>query len=816
MSSADMEKGSSSKQDEVIRDLMSKENPVGGIPGNTMFRVVVQLALRGTIMILLLACIIWVPATEPYFGRFKPYMALAMCIYVFTITPILGSTIDNASAGIAGTFAAVLNTWVLRGFFAEGVEPNGSTTVLVVGWLNFILFDLFFLMANVRMATRMFALANHTGFMLMFLNPADQTPFSKNFTINPNGVAVSSFLGVALGSLLGILTMFVPFPFGSAFNTMKASAHKASADTAKLFLGAVTYFSGSAASVQIEFQLAACRNLRNQLNGLGGPIGAAWSEGFDLGSRGVVRCLMAEQAKMLDSVFDILHALHIALATEDFGESHKRCMNAIGGASQNLAEKVGVLLMYVTHAAGDGSISGGEAAELQSLVRDVEQAKKNLAMKFNDYRKTQAKQISPEILSESFFVFALSAYGRKVCEYAAVLAGSPPQPAGLGATLSAGFMATFQIGGKYYARFVLRYMLALFCCMIFAVTMDNYGGACAVMAVFLLNTRVGPDMMATINTLLAVVIAVVVGGVVYSYSCDSGYGDFVLLIISFFYFWITMIVAFGGSSFALIGIFMAALYPFTTVKECPSFDVSDQAAAAGLWIAIRGTLIAMLIVSFFEICSIPGEQAKLACESLDDAIKHISAAFDDLWSERDPHGSVSTVSGSLGDAAMFNAGAKLEPRFWKCKWKAEFVAELIDAVTKLRLDVLTIRHAMEGSDGDCDEVVKTLKKVSAFKKMEDDISRTLEDAREIAIDLVKHEHGTFSGMNKLDSVEGLDDLDGYDAALNSLNLHVKLSPTPPDSMEDDLTCQLCIVCTMLDYSVKHVASIIKSTVRKNV
>merc|ERR1719161_3089294 len=368
-----------------------------------------------------------------------------------------------------------------------------------------------------------------------------------------------------------------------------------------------------------------------------------------------------------------------------------------------------------------------------------------------------------------------------------------------------GVKGTFTMSGKYYARFVIRYFAALVACMIFGVAMDNYGGSCAVMAVFLLNTRVGPDMMATINTLLAVVIAVVVGGVIFSYGCDSQYGDFVLPIISFFYFWITMIIAFGGSSFALIGIFMAALFPFTTVKECPSFDVSDQASAAGLWVAIRGTLIAMLIVSFFEICSIPGEQAKLECES-----------FDDLWSERDPHGSVSTVSGSLGDAAMFNAGAKLEPRFWKCKWKAEFVAELIDAVTKLRLDVLTIRHAMEGSDGDCDEVVKTLKKVSAFKKMEDDISRTLEDAREIAIDLVKHEHGTFSGMNKLDSVEGLDDLDGYDAALNSLNLHVKLSPTPPDSMEDDLTCQLCIVCTMLDYSVKHVASIIKSTVRKNV
>lgn len=800
-----------------MQDLMAE--PVGGVPGNPMFRVVMQLALRGTIFILLLASLIWVPAVRNIgLARFAPYMPLAMCIYVFTINPVLGQTIDNATAGIIGTFIAVFNTWMLRGFFGDGVTPDGGSAAFVVGWIDFLLFDLVMLMCNVRMGTRMFAMANHTGFMLMFLNPQDQTPFSKNFGINVNGVAVSSFIGVSLGSIFGIITMFLPFPFGSSFQAMKDRAHCASADTVKLFIGGVRYFSGAEASVEIEYQLAACRNLRNQINGMGGVINSSWNEGFDLGGRGTVRILMEKQAALLDGIYDILHAMHIALATEDFGPSHLNCMRAIGDDSMALAEKASVLLMYVTHAASDGSISGSEKGELMNLVAEVKQATKKLSMSFNTYRmKNQPRKIASDILSESFFVFALSAYGRKVCEYADVLAGNPPQPPSFFETLKGGFLGTFTAQGTYYYRFVVRYMLALFFCMVFSTTMDNYGGACAVMACFLLNTRVGPDMMATINTLLAVVIAVVVGGVVYSYSCESQYGDFILPIISFFYFWITMIVAFGGSSFALIGIFMAALFPFTTVKECPSFDVSSTGGAVGLWIAIRGTLIAMMIVSFFEIASIPGAQGRLAVERLDDAIKHIKQAFQDLWTDgADPRKSASTVSANLGDASMFNAGAKLEPRFYYCKWKAEFLDELIAAATKLRLDVLTIRHAMEGSDGNVDGVAKMLTKVPAFKHMEDDIERTLEDAREIAVDLAGHTFGTFSGLNKLDTVEGLDDLDGYDKALEELSRIVTYPTTPEDSMEDDLIVQLCVVCCMLDYSIKHVALITKATIRRNV
>merc|ERR1719159_1014661 len=163
--------------------------------------------------------------------------------------------------------------------------------------------------------------------------------------------------------------------------------------------------------------------------------------------------------------------------------------------------------------------------------------------------------------------------------------------------------------------------------------MDNYGGACAITAVFLLNTRAGPDMMATLNVLLAVVVGSVVGAGIFSYSCETAYGPIVLPIVCAIFLVVTMFIGFGGSSFALIGILMAGLSPFSMLKPCPSGGADDAAAAVGLWIGIRGCIIAMVIIAICELVSIPGEQAKLAREGWNLAMEAIKAGFSDLWAE---------------------------------------------------------------------------------------------------------------------------------------------------------------------------------------
>merc|ERR1719207_535023 len=114
---------------------------------------------------------------------------------------------------------------------------------------------------------------------------------------------------------------------------------------------------------------------------------------------------------------------------------------------------------------------------------------------------------------------------------------NPPVGASFGSVLVGGIKGMFAFPSTHHDRFTARYWLGLMACFVFGVIMDNYGGACAITAVFLLNTRVGPDMMAVLNVLLAVVVGCVAGAVLYSYSCLATASWIVLPVVTFFTLW---------------------------------------------------------------------------------------------------------------------------------------------------------------------------------------------------------------------------------------------------------------------------------------
>merc|ERR1719160_1812496 len=114
---------------------------------------------------------------------------------------------------------------------------------------------------------------------------------------------------------------------------MKGAAVKASSDTAKLFEAIIDYYAGSEASVIVESQVKHAGDLRKELDGMGGAIGGAWWEGFDLGTRGTVRALMESHLGLMNNIYDRLRAILIVASTEDFGSTHTAVMGKIHDAS---------------------------------------------------------------------------------------------------------------------------------------------------------------------------------------------------------------------------------------------------------------------------------------------------------------------------------------------------------------------------------------------------------------------------------------------------------------------------------------------------
>merc|ERR1719159_577631 len=386
---------------------------------------------------MILASIIWIPAIrKPFPNQIQGMVPLLICLFVFTVNPLGGTALGNAIAGINGTFWACFHMWFMNGIFPGGMKPGMPPTggCAIFGWANYLIFLFLTLMCKCGMGTKMFYLATFTGFMLAFLNPASTLGFSENFTISMKGTGVNTMIATCLGTLSAPLMNLLPYPMSFATTVMKGNAVKASKDATKLFTFIIDYYCGSEGSVVVESAVKHAGGLRAELDGLGGPIGAAWFEGFDLGTRGTVRALMESHLGLMNSVYDRLRAILIVVRSEDFGPSHTAIASKIHDSSMRVALATKKLMIAVTEAATDGDISSKEKEELSSLVAEAKAAVKALAKDFDGARKALKVAVSEDLLGENYFVLTISAYARLVIDYSEMMS-NPPQATGLGTVL---------------------------------------------------------------------------------------------------------------------------------------------------------------------------------------------------------------------------------------------------------------------------------------------------------------------------------------------------------------------------------------------
>merc|ERR1719160_2179751 len=173
-----------------------------------------------------------------------------------------------------------------------------------------------------------------------------------------------------------------------------------------------------------------------------------------------------------------------------------------------------------------------------------------------------------------------------------------------------------------------------------------------------------------------------------------------------------------------------------------------------------------------------------------------------------------SVAGDLGAGSGFSVAAVIEPQFYRLPWKAALYVEIVGHLRQIRLDVLMIWFAMAGSDGQPDAIFQKFNHIQAFSDVKDDLNGTLEDAHNLAVAMMKHDKGHFTGLSKLKTTTGIDVLDALPGLILELNRSLRFPTTPPDSMEDDELCQISTVCFLLDCSVQHIAALLKTCIRQ--
>merc|ERR1719181_346906 len=595
---------------------------------------------------------------------------------------------------------------------------------------------------------------------------------------------------------------------------MKSAAVAASKGAGTLFLGVVEYYAGSESSVVVESHVKSAGTLSADLGAMGGAIGGAYWEGFDIGTRGTVRALMESHSGLMSNIYDRMRAILIVAQTEDFSDSHTAVMAKIKTASVRVGMATKKLLEAVTAAATDGDISSDEKAQLESLVQEAKAAVKQLAKDFDGVRKTM-KPVSTDLLGENYFVLTISAYARLVIDYTEMMMSSPPQGAGFGAAVIGGIKGTFDVAAmtdRFNLNFTIVHFLALVVCWLYSVYIDNWAGGCVITAVFLMSTNVCPDIQAFLNVLNAVILAVVAGTLVFQWTCGSGFGDYLLPIAALFLWAIGLYGVFAKSVFLLPCLVFVALTPFRWVTSCPTGDIA--AGARALWGGMVANILAILFVCSFQYFLSVDRANNLATNKLDDAFSGLRKAFDAFWKHEDATGPMGSVAGDCGAGSGFCASAAIEPRMWRNQWKASLYLDIVSQVQTIRLDILMLWFAMAGSDGKPDAIFAKFSGAASFKSVQDDLNSTLEDAHALAIGMLTHETGHFTGLNKLKTTTGIDELGDLPSLIAHLNSTLKFPAKAPDTMEDDEVCQVSTVCMLLDSTIKHIAVLIKTTIRQ--
>jgi hypothetical protein len=327
-----------------------------------------------------------------------------------------------------------------------------------------------------------------------------------------------------------------------------------------------------------------------------------------------------------------------------------------------------------------------------------------------------------------------------------------------------------------------------------------------------MSTAICPDIQVFLNVINAVIVAVVVGTLVFQGLCGTGYGDF-LLPIAAILIWLVMAYGyFAGGTLLLPCLLIVALTPFRWVTMCPSGEIA--AGARGLWAGLVSNCIAIFIVCTCQFLMAVDKASNLALTEMDEAFNGEREAFKAFFAHKDINDAMGPVAGHLATGEGYNGSAKIEPRLWKCPWKGNLYTHTNACLVQLRLDLLMLWFCASGSDGKPDGIFAKFEHCSGWKAVQSDLNSTFEDAHNLVMGLLKVETGKFKGLSMLKNTTGIDTLDQMPELIDDLNKSGCSFPSKlEDSMEDDEVCQISGALLLLDVTIANIAAILQTAIR---
>jgi len=751
--------------------------------------------------------------------RTKFYNSASVVYFVFTLYKTTGQTIYFACGGLTGTIIAVLNIWLMMGFFPGGYQPgtpNADFTFWAGNvWGACFVFCMMYL--NWDGNTRVFSLTTYVWYWMAFLNYHTPTGFAHNFKIKLNGRAMSEMAVATSGCVIAIIASFFPWPLLAT----KKMDHTGKFLIRKLHTTwgeFVEYYTGDDKNPYTQNILGKnLKGLQDEAGTLSPYIDASWYECFGLGKWQEKRMMFKCVDRYLGECFNRLSCVLSGCLAEDFDDVHDALMKRVRDDMSDVIDRIGDLLSHcednIMNCGFNRSGRESAAVMIEDLNKSVDKLTKNFlaaAKEMNLYKVTD--QVSGEFLVGS----NLCCWARVTCNFAAELMDEMPEETGSwrdGVGLMGAFAPSINNTPdnlNYVLRGWVSVMVAFYIGFngVAGKMIKNYNAALASTICVLLTKSLGGALANNLKRLQGVVLGTVIGQVAYALLAWCVWWGY-LSVGAFVFVWsfVALYMYYHSDNYSTVGLLLAVFANSSMLQGC-SDEIFDPTVA---YYGIINTVSGITIMAVFDMVLSPDRASNMAMRSYAAASEPLIAMADELLDSKvealPPRKGV--VRGLIGAATSLNNQASLEPRYWRGDWPTSTYAAGVHTLTSLRFNLATIDYALVEASGASRPKAPHFLKASVMVEFEElrvmlaAQMHFIEDQmavrlnKEVIIDVFDDENAPDPELQSTDKEEQMREKLNLWADAVSINKEVMKpeedSKSTFESLEDDPVADMCIL-----------------------
>jgi hypothetical protein len=749
--------------------------------------------------------------------RTKFYNSASVVYFVFTLYKTTGDTIYFACGGMTGTVIAVVNIWLMMGFFPGGYQP-GTENADFVFWAGNVwgaTFVFCMLYLNWDGNTRVFSLTTYVWYWMAFLNYHTPTGFAHNFKVKLNGRAMSEFAVALSGCTIAIIASFIPWPLLATKkmdNTGKYLIRKLHTVWGEF----VEYYSGDDKNPYTQNILGKeLAGLQASAGTLSPFIASSWYECLGLGKWQEKRMMFKVVDKYCGECFNRLSCVLSGCLAEDFDDVHDALMKRVRDDMSDVIDKVGDLLSHCEDNVMNCGFNRSGRAKAGEMKESLENSVDKLTKNFLKATKEMGLyKVTDQVSGEFLVASNLCCWARITCEFCDELMDEMPEETGNWRD-GVGLMGAFAPGINntpenlnYTMRGWISVMVAFYIGFngVAGKMIKNYNAALASTICVLLTKSLGGALANNLKRLQGVVLGTVIGQVAYALLAWCVWWGY-LSVGTFVFVWsfVALYMYYHSDNYSTVGLLLAIFANSSMLQGC-SDEIFDPTVA---YYGIINTVSGITIMCVFDMTLSPDRASNMAMKAYDDASKPLCVMAEDLLDSKkeqlEPR--KGAIRGLIAKANSLNNEASLEPRYWRGDWPTSTYAAGTHALTCLRFNLATIDYALV-EPGDRSKAPHFLKasvmhefeelRVLLIEQMhfiEDQMAKRLN--KEVIIDVFDDDNSPDPELQSTDKEEQMREKLKNWADAVSINKDV-MKPEEDakssfDSLEDDPVADMCIL-----------------------